>query len=75
MSWNEMRRNSHNIPSLPMNSRTMEAYQIQTALGWHHFVRGRMAIEWGNAIIKHLAKQKPYSFNAETWGNKILAIN
>jgi hypothetical protein len=40
---------------LPTNHRTMEAYQIQTVLGWHHFVRGRMAIEWGNAINDHLA--------------------
>jgi hypothetical protein len=74
-TWLEMGRDKHNIPQVPTNSRTIATYQTQTALGWHHFVRGRMAIEWGNAINDHLARQTQYSFSAETWGNKILSIN
>jgi hypothetical protein len=34
-----------------------------------------MAIEWGNAINVHLAKQNRYNFNSEHWGSKILSIS
>jgi hypothetical protein len=54
---------------------TIEAYNTQTTIGWHQFARGRIAIEWGNAINEHLARQTWYSFNAEHWGSKILSIN
>jgi hypothetical protein len=59
-TWLEMGRDKQNIPQVPTNSRTIATYQIRTALGWHHFVRGRMAIEWGNAINDHLSRQTRY---------------
>jgi hypothetical protein len=34
-----------------------------------------MTIEWGHLINEHLSKRREYSFNAEHWGAKLLAIN
>jgi hypothetical protein len=34
-----------------------------------------MPIEWGHLINEHLSKRREYSFNAEHWGAKLLAIN
>jgi hypothetical protein len=75
-TWLEMGRNTNNIPKLPTRSASVtKAFNIQSTNGWHHFVRGRMAIEWGNAINKHLAKQTRHSFNVEHWGVHLLTIN
>jgi hypothetical protein len=53
----------------------MRVYDNQTEIGWQHFIRGRMLIEWGNMINDHLSTQRRYNFNAEHWGSKVLAIN
>jgi hypothetical protein len=75
-TWLEMGRNTNHIPKLRTRcTSATKAFNIQSTIGWHHFVRGRMAIEWGNAINEHLAKQTRYSFNAEYWGVHLLTIN
>jgi hypothetical protein len=53
----------------------MKAYELQTTLGWNHFAKGRMVIEWGNIINDHSAKRNNPSMIAEQWGTKLLAIN
>jgi hypothetical protein len=53
----------------------MKAYKQQTTLGWNHFVRGRMNIEWGDITNNHLATKPNHSFNAEHWGAKLIAIH
>jgi hypothetical protein len=48
---------------------------IQQSIGWDHFVRGWIAIEWGNIINHHPATKPHIHINAEDWGTKLLAIN
>jgi hypothetical protein len=75
-TWLESGRNTPGIPSLPhRQTEVMKAYNNQETIGWQHYVRGRMTIEWGNLINKHLAMQKKYKFNAEQWGMKLMSIN
>jgi ribonuclease HI len=75
-NWLESGRNTLGIPSLPTRSpEVMTAYQSQEHIGWHHFTRGRVIIEWGNLINKHVAKQKKYTFNAEQWGTRLISIH
>jgi hypothetical protein len=69
-------RNTIGIPSLPTRKQeVMQIYNEQANIGWQHFAQGRIIIEWGNFINKHLATQKKYTFNAEQWGTKLLSIN
>jgi hypothetical protein len=75
-SWLELGRNTSNIPACPTHSiEVMEAYKQQDNLGWYHFVRGRITIEWGNLISNHFSQQQRYPFTAEYWGSKIMSIN
>jgi hypothetical protein len=53
----------------------MKVYETQANIGWQHFVRGRMVIEWGNLINNHIATQRQNSSNTENWGTKLLSIN
>jgi hypothetical protein len=65
-----MGRNTTNIQKLPPKSASVtKAFNIQTTNGWQHFVRGRMAIEWGNAINEHLAKTNPLLVQCRTLGS------
>jgi hypothetical protein len=48
---------------------------IQQSIGWDHFVRGRMAIEWGNIINHHISSKPAIKHNAEDWGTKLSKIN
>jgi hypothetical protein len=48
---------------------------IQQSIGWGHFVRDRMAIEWGNVINHHISSKPTIHQNAEHWGTKLLKIN
>jgi hypothetical protein len=75
-NWLESGRNTPGIPPLPVHSsEVMIAYQSQVNIGWQHFTRGRVIIEWGNLINKHQAKQKKYKFNAEKWGARLISIH
>jgi hypothetical protein len=75
-SWLEMGRITQDTPILPQrNTEVMKVYEIQSNLGWQHFVRGKVVIEWGNLINDHIATQRRYLFNAEHWGTKLLSIN
>jgi hypothetical protein len=75
-SWLESGRNTQDIPPLPYrNVEVMKVYDNQMDIGWQHFARGRMVIEWGTMINDHLATQCQYNFNAEHWGSKLLSIN
>jgi hypothetical protein len=47
----------------------------QSAIGWKHFIRGRLTIEWGNIIHRHLQKENITNMNAEKWGSDLLYIN
>jgi hypothetical protein len=67
-SWleSESGRNTRDIPPLPQrDTEVMKVYDNQTDIGWQHFARGRMVIEWGTMINNHLATQRRYNFNAE----------
>jgi hypothetical protein len=49
----------------------------QNNIGWDHFVRGRIAIEWGYLINRHLKEKNilPEEMDAEIWGAKLISIN
>jgi hypothetical protein len=47
----------------------------QMNIGWKHFSRGRLSIEWGNIIIGHLENEKITNISAEKWGADLLHIN
>ena len=53
------------------------AIKKQNNIGWEHFIRGRIAIEWGYLVNRKLKEQKisPEEMDAETWGAKLIAIN
>jgi hypothetical protein len=75
-NWLESGRNTQDIPPLPTRDKdVLTAYDHQTTLGWQHFARGRMTIEWGNIINQHLETKPQHSFNAEHWGAKLVAIH
>jgi hypothetical protein len=70
-TWLENGRNTLDIPLLPrQETKVMRVYDNQTEIGWQHFVRVRMVIEWGNLINDHLSTQRRYTFSAEYWGSK-----
>ena len=47
----------------------------QQAIGWRHFIRGRISIEWGNCIHDHIQKQAITGITADQWGSMLLSIN
>jgi hypothetical protein len=47
----------------------------QQAIGWSHFIRGRLSIDWGYLINIHLSSNKITDINAEQWGANLLRIN
>ena len=52
-----------------------KAIKQQDDIGWRHFIRGRLTIEWGNIINSHLEVRNIKQYNAEKWGTKLLEIN
>lgn len=52
-----------------------KAIQHQEDIGWRHFIRGRLTIEWGNIINSHIETNNIKQYNAEKWGAKLLEIN
>jgi hypothetical protein len=70
LSWMELGSNTRDIPLLPhRDTEGMKVYDNQTNIGWQHFVRGRMVIDWGRLINDHLSKQQQY-FQSKTLGIK-----
>jgi hypothetical protein len=53
----------------------LDGTKIQQSIGWDHFVKGQMAIEWGNIINHHLSTKSAIKQNAEDWGTKLLKIH
>jgi hypothetical protein len=52
-----------------------KATQQQQRIGWRHFIRGRLSIEWGKFINLHLIQEKLYDISAEKWASDLLSIN
>ena len=52
-----------------------KAIKQQDDIGWRHFIRGRLTIEWGNIIAAHIKTCNIKKYNAEKWGANLLAIN
>jgi hypothetical protein len=61
----------HNIDIPDLNL----AETQQSDIGWKHFIRGQLTIEWGNIIHRHLQKENITNMNAEKWGSDLLYIN
>jgi hypothetical protein len=57
------------------NQELQLAVKQQLQIGWKHFIRGRLTIEWGNIIHRHLAKENIVNINAEKWGSDLLYIH
>ena len=53
----------------------LRALHKQQAIGWRHFIRGRMSIDWGQIINDHPNNSETKDFKAETWGANLLHIN
>jgi hypothetical protein len=48
---------------------------VQYDIGWRHFMRGRISIEWGNIMQHHLEVNQIKNMSAEKWGTGLLFIN
>jgi hypothetical protein len=59
----------------PIDPTIKLACQQQDAIGWRHFIRGRLSITWGTIINYHLAHNNITDTNAENWGEQIASLN
>jgi hypothetical protein len=57
------------------NLELQQATQQQLYIGWNHFIRGRLTIEWGNIIHRHLEKEMITIMTAKKWGANLLSIH
>jgi hypothetical protein len=74
--WLETGRYCVPIPPTSEQDRLLQnTVTTQNSIGWQHFVRGRMTIEWCHHINIHLANQTKHKITAEQWGSSILTIN
>jgi Rps23 Pro-64 3,4-dihydroxylase Tpa1-like proline 4-hydroxylase len=55
--------------------RSSKAERQQHLIGWRHFILGRMSIEWGHIINRHLDEASITNTNAEKWGADLLRIH
>jgi hypothetical protein len=67
--------NTEDIIDTVEKKEVTEALKSQYKIGWQHFVRGRVSIDWGAIINVHLQTNKITNITAEQWGSKMLAIN
>jgi hypothetical protein len=74
-SWLENGRYRTEPPPTSIDPRLKRTMAMQDAIGWHHFVRGRVAMEWGHIINDHIAQSKTTKITAEQWCAQLLAIN
>jgi hypothetical protein len=51
------------------------ALKKQQLIGWRHFIRGRISIEWGKILSQHLVTEKLNQISAEKWAADLLYIN
>lgn len=47
----------------------------QNTMGWRHFIRGCLSIEWGIFIHQNIQQQKLRGITQEQWGVQVLATN
>ena len=67
--------NTDNLIDTVCSKEISEATQSQSDIGWEHFVRGRVSMDWGAIINSHLMINKISNITAEEWGTKMLTIN
>jgi hypothetical protein len=46
------------------NTNIQKAQTQQSIIGWRHFLRGRLSINWGKAVSNHLGQKKLYNISA-----------
>jgi ribonuclease HI len=64
-----------NILGEEENPELLLATVQQQKIGWKHYIRGRLTIEWGNIIHRHIKKEKITNMTAEKWGANLLSIH
>ena len=55
----------------------IKAYEQQTEIGWDHFVRGRLSIQW-SYLCQHYLDQHNISstkMTSDRWGRQLISIN
>jgi hypothetical protein len=63
-------------PNMEFETTNLEkAHRLQTLIGWRHFIRGRLTIEWGKIIDNHLSKEKLHKITAEKWAADLFMLN
>jgi hypothetical protein len=73
-NWFEPNDSSEPTEYLDQND-ILKVINKQQAIGWRHFIRGRLSIDWGHLINIHLTFNKITEINAEKWGIDLLRIN
>ena len=65
--------NPYNTGSAPPHllQQISKAYISQTAIGWHHFLQGRLTQEWGRVYCSIHNTQFP-SQKGDTWARKLI---
>ena len=52
-----------------------DAINLQNKIGWDQFIRGRITMEFGYLINRHLHTSNDTSTTAEEWATKLILIN
>jgi hypothetical protein len=47
------------------NPELLLATEQQQKIGWKHYIRGRLTIEWGNIIHRHIENEKRTNMTAD----------
>jgi hypothetical protein len=64
-----------NLLYQPIDTKLITAIQQQEAIGWRHFMRGRLSLMWGEIINDHLSSSNIKNMSAETWGSQLVQLN
>jgi ribonuclease HI len=73
-NWFESQNHAAQNDSLH-NDAISKVINKQHAIGWRHFIRGRVSLDWGYLINNHLDSAQISNINAEKWGVDLLRIN
>ena len=73
-SWLETEATISNV-TYDSQSYLDDAISMQENIGWGHFIRGRMAIEWGRIINIHLHNINNDTMTAEKWASNLIDIH